>query len=72
MFRSGYYSGNHAVPGLTAVHPRCADILKFFGCELGAQTKFDKDTGNSIVNGALTGTQCCANCSASRSSNRHN
>lgn len=35
--------------------PCCADILKFFGCELGAQTKFDKDTGNSIVNGAREG-----------------
>jgi len=31
----------------------CADVLKFFGCELGAQTKYDASTGNSIVNGAL-------------------
>jgi hypothetical protein len=29
-----------------------ADILKFYGCELGAQTNFDKNTGTSIVNGA--------------------
>lgn len=29
-----------------------ADILKFYGCELGAQTNFDKKTGTSIVNGA--------------------
>jgi translation initiation factor 5 len=29
-----------------------ADVIKFFGCELGAQTKFDKKTGTSIVNGA--------------------
>jgi hypothetical protein len=28
------------------------DILKFYGCELGAQTNFDKGTGTSIVNGA--------------------
>jgi translation initiation factor 5 len=27
-------------------------VIKFFGCELGAQTKFDKKTGTSIVNGA--------------------
>ena len=27
-------------------------ILKFLGCELGAQTKFDPKTGTSIVNGA--------------------
>lgn len=28
------------------------DTLKHFGCELGAQTNFNKDTGTSIVNGA--------------------
>ncbi len=28
------------------------DILKFYGCELGAQTNYDKNTGMSIVNGA--------------------
>jgi hypothetical protein len=27
-------------------------VLKYFGCELGAQTNFDKKTGLSIVNGA--------------------
>ena len=29
-----------------------ADVLKFFGFELGAQTKFDKKSGTCIVNGA--------------------
>lgn len=29
-----------------------ADVLKYFGCELGAQTKFERESGNSIVNGA--------------------
>jgi translation initiation factor 5 len=28
------------------------DTLKHFGCELGAQTNFSKETGTSIVNGA--------------------
>ncbi len=28
------------------------DVLKFYGCELGAQTNFDKGSGTSIVNGA--------------------
>jgi translation initiation factor 5 len=28
------------------------DIVKFYGCELGAQTKYDKKSGTSIVNGA--------------------
>ncbi len=27
-------------------------MLKFYGCELGAQTNYDKATGTSIVNGA--------------------
>ena len=27
-------------------------MLKFYGCELGAQTNFDKASGTSIVNGA--------------------
>lgn len=27
-------------------------VLKYFGCELGAQTNYDKSTGVSIVNGA--------------------
>jgi len=26
--------------------------LKYFGCELGAQTKFSEDSGNSLVNGS--------------------
>ena len=29
-----------------------ADVLKWFGCELGALTNFDKKSGTSIVNGA--------------------
>lgn len=29
-----------------------ADLLKYFGYELGAQTNFDKNTGTCIVNGA--------------------
>lgn len=37
---------------LSSDSPFCADIVKFFGCELGAQTKFDKASGTSIVNGA--------------------
>lgn len=28
------------------------DVIKYFGCELGAQTKYDKKVGTSIVNGA--------------------
>ena len=28
------------------------DIIKFFGCELGAQTNYNKESGTSIVNGA--------------------
>ncbi len=27
-------------------------MLKYFGCELGAQTNYDKSSGTSIVNGA--------------------
>lgn len=36
-----------------------ADILKFYGCELGAQTNFDKSTGTSIVNGAHDTKKLC-------------
>jgi hypothetical protein len=36
-----------------------ADILKFYGCELGAQTNFDKSTGTSIVNGAHDNKVLC-------------
>ena len=31
-------------------------VIKFMGIELGAQTKFDKKSGTSIVNG----TSCCS------------
>lgn len=34
------------------IHPHNTDVIKYFGCELGAQTKFDKKAGTSIVNGA--------------------
>jgi translation initiation factor 5 len=34
-------------------------ILKFYGCELGAQTNFDKSTGTSIVNGAHDNKVLC-------------
>jgi hypothetical protein len=46
----------HACP-LWVVTPLsccCADVLKFFGCELGAQTKYDKTSGTCIVNGAAS------------------
>lgn len=42
-------------PPLALLHlhpPTPADVLKFFGIELGAQTKYDKKSGTSIVNGA--------------------
>ena len=35
----------------TEVTPLSVDVLKFFGCELGAQTKYDKTSGTCIVNG---------------------
>jgi translation initiation factor 5 len=41
------------MPATCTPSPCCfADILKFYGCELGAQTNYDKGTGTSIVNGA--------------------
>ena len=43
----------------SGVHYANADIVKFYGCELGAQTKYDKKDGTSIVNGAHdTGKLC--------------
>ena len=38
-----------------------ADVLKYFGCELGAQTKYDKVTNTCIVNGefAMSVQQLC-------------
>jgi hypothetical protein len=36
-----------------------ADIVKFYGCELGAQTKYDKKDGTSIVNGAHDTSKLC-------------
>jgi translation initiation factor 5 len=29
-----------------------ADVLKYYGCELGAQTNFEAKTGTCIVNGS--------------------
>ncbi|CAK0738548.1 hypothetical protein CVIRNUC_001058 [Coccomyxa viridis] len=34
-------------------------IVKFYGCELGAQTKYDKKDGTSIVNGAHDTSKLC-------------
>jgi len=36
-----------------------ADLVKFYGCELGAQTKYDKKDGTSIVNGAHDTSKLC-------------
>ena len=40
-------------------HDRAADLVKFYGCELGAQTKYDKKSGTSIVNGAHDTSKLC-------------
>lgn len=37
-----------------ALHREPGEVTKFFGCELGAQTKWTDDTDKSIVNGAHT------------------
>ena len=42
---------------LAAAHD--ADLVKFYGCELGAQTKYDKKSGTSIVNGAHDTSKLC-------------
>jgi translation initiation factor 2 beta subunit (eIF-2beta)/eIF-5 len=42
----------HPTPNPSSLTPPLPDLLKFYGCELGAQTNFDKNTGTSIVNGA--------------------
>ncbi|BDA48496.1 Eukaryotic translation initiation factor 5 [Coccomyxa sp. Obi] len=34
-------------------------LVKFYGCELGAQTKYDKKSGTSIVNGAHDTSKLC-------------
>jgi translation initiation factor 5 len=47
-----------AIPNMTqlafSLHRDPAEVTKFFGTELGAQTTWDKDTERSIVNGAHT------------------
>jgi hypothetical protein len=48
----------HAAP-TPFLAPPTTDILKFFGCELGAQTNYDKGTGTSIVNGAHDTKKLC-------------
>jgi len=46
------------IPNITDVafslHRSPAEVSKFFGCELGAQTKYIEDTDRAIVNGAHT------------------
>jgi hypothetical protein len=43
----------------TLCRPATADLVKFYGCELGAQTKYDKKSGTSIVNGAHDTSKLC-------------
>lgn len=54
VWQAATYQPRHHCPALTPplipLHT-VADILKFYGCVLGAQTHFDKSTGTSIVNG---------------------
>lgn len=37
-----------------ALHRNAAEVTKFFGCELGAQTSYRDETDKSIVNGNHT------------------
>lgn len=37
----------------TSLHRSAAEVCKFFGCELGAQSKYDEKTDRAIVNGAF-------------------
>ncbi|TDH66886.1 hypothetical protein CCR75_004145 [Bremia lactucae] len=37
----------------TSLHRSTAEVCKFFGCELGAQSKYDDKTDRAIVNGAF-------------------
>lgn len=37
----------------TSLHRSTAEVCKFFGCELGAQSKYDEKTDRAIVNGAF-------------------
>jgi hypothetical protein len=36
------------------LHREPAEVTKFFGCELGAQTRYSEDTEKSVVNGSHT------------------
>lgn len=38
----------------TSLHRTAAEVCKFFGCELGAQSKYDDATERAVVNGAFT------------------
>lgn len=38
----------------SALHRTPAEVCKFFGCELGAQSKYDAETERAVVNGAFT------------------
>lgn len=53
MLSTGTWSWGLQSRALTPPLAICADVLKFFGCELGAQTKYDKNSGTCIVNGVL-------------------
>jgi len=37
----------------TSLHRSAAEVCKFFGCELGAQSKYDDKTDRAVVNGAF-------------------
>lgn len=39
-----------------SLHRSTAEVCKFFGCELGAQSKYDKNTDRAVVNGAFDST----------------
>ncbi|CEG48285.1 eukaryotic translation initiation factor 5 [Plasmopara halstedii] len=41
----------------TSLHRSTAEVCKFFGCELGAQSKYDEKTDRAIVNGAFEAGQ---------------
>jgi len=47
-----------AIPNISdvalALHRNSGEVNKFFGCELGAQTTYNKETDRAIVNGSHT------------------
>lgn len=54
QLRASLPPGSQQLGGLELTQLWCShtDVLKYYGCELGAQTNFDKASGTSIVNGA--------------------